>query len=62
MPGESLKGIRDAFRMIREMEERPLLNAKTKAYIMRHEYAHRGSFWKRLRREVLAPVKDSCGL
>jgi GT2 family glycosyltransferase len=52
LAGEAIRGIRDGLRLSREKGARKPLGDAAQAYIQRHEYAPRGSAWRRIRLEI----------
>lgn len=63
--GQAFRAVRDAAVMsaqfARQRRDDPLfqLSASAKTYIFDHDLRHRGSFWQRVRREVLAKLPGS---
>jgi len=49
----TLKGVRDGLRMQARGEGAAVLDEAARAYVFAHEYAPRGSAWRRFRREVV---------
>ena len=52
LAGDAIRGIRDGLRLSRDSGARKPLGDAARAYIQRHEYAPRGSAWRRLRLEI----------
>lgn len=59
LPGQALRGVRDALRMIRELpQEGAGLGPQARRYLQRHDEAHRGGMWQRVRDEVFERLED----
>jgi GT2 family glycosyltransferase len=56
---QAVKGVRDSLRMSDDWQRWQMLEGEAREYVLRHEYAPRGTFWQRMRREVLPPLPSS---
>jgi hypothetical protein len=58
---QALTGLRDGIRMAKQLKpsERIQLNVQALAYIEQNDLRHRGGFWRRVWREVFAPLPQN---
>lgn len=55
----AVRGIVEGLALLPHCKEVEPLGAEAREYIQKHEFAPRGSFWRRFQHEVLIPMKES---